>query len=154
MARTDDAERVAAYMVQKLFLAENVYLGPKFRNAHLEKEVADLLLVHRDQALVVQMKCQEDPDTRSGDKLSSWVERKARSAYKQLLGTVGTLRERDYWCTHPTLGLVNFTRGQLTPIHCIVVVEHRAQSFSIPATLPLNARGIPVGAVVTCVEIG
>jgi hypothetical protein len=144
MTRTNDAEGVAAYISEKSLLAESVYLGPKFNDQRIEKEVTDLLLVHRDQALVVQMKCQNNPDNRLGNKLSRWVDRSAKSGYNQLRGTLRTLSERDYWCIHPTLGRVDFTKNQLAPIHGIVVVEHRVRGLSLSKTLPVDFRDVPI----------
>src|SRR6266566_4225588 len=144
MARTDDAERVAAYIAQEPQLSESIYLGPKYNKQRREKEVADLLLVHRNRAIVIQIKCQQDPEARSGDKLRNWVESRAREGCNQLRGTLNTLRDREFWCDHPTFKRVNFPKNQLTPIHGIVLVEHRIRGLSLPRTLPTEINSIPV----------
>jgi hypothetical protein len=144
MARTDDAEWVAAYIAEKPLLAESVYLRPKFNDKGKEKEVADLLLVHRGNALVLQIKCQKTPETRIDDQLSRWIDKSAKSAYKQLRGALRTLSTRDYYCTHPALGRMDFNKNQLTAIHGIVIVEHRLRFLSLPQALPLETFGVPI----------
>ncbi len=144
MPRTRDGETVAAFVAQKPLLAESVYLSPQFNDRSIEKEVTDLLLVHREKTLAIQIKCQEDPDARSGDRLLRWVNRKAMSGYRQLCGTLQTLRERDYWCIHPTFGRTDFVSGQLQPIHGVVVVEHRARNLILSETLPLERHNVPL----------
>jgi len=142
--RTDAAEWVAAYVAEKPLLAESVYLGPKYKHPRGQQEVTDLLLVHHNRALVIQIKCQEDPERRQDNKLLRWVGANARAAAKQLSGTIRSLRERNYWCDHPTLGRVEFAKRALFPLHGIVLVEHRSPELQLPPELPLKIRDVPV----------
>ena len=144
MARTDDGERVAGHIAQGPLLAESVYLNPRYTKGRFEKEVTDLLLVHRNQAIVIQVKCQEDPEVRSGDKLRNWVERRAMEGAKQLRGALRTLRDKDFWCNHPGLHRMHFAKGQLVTVCGIVLVEHREHGLSLSNALPIEVSGIPV----------
>jgi hypothetical protein len=143
MARTDDGERVAAYLAQKPLLAESVYLGPKYGDPHGEKEVTDLLLVHRDTAIVTEIKCQDDPESRWSDDLASWTSKAAKKAVNQLRGSIRTLRERSYWCEHPAFGRVDFSKDQLKPVHGVALIEHKLSGLSLPPELPREVRGVP-----------
>jgi hypothetical protein len=145
VARTDDAERVAAYIAQHPLLVESVYLRPRFMKGLREREVTDLLLVHRDHAIVIQIKCQEDPKARSGDKLRGWAEIHALEGVKQLGGALRTISSRDFWCDHPSLQRVHFRKGQLTPVYGVVLIEHRERRLSVSEDLPLDIRGVPTG---------
>jgi hypothetical protein len=109
-----------------------------------QQEVTDLLLVHYNRALVIQIKCQQDPERRQDDKLLRWVGTNAREAANQLSGTIRSLRERNYWCGHPTLGRVEFAKDELIPSHGIVLVEHRSPELHLPPDLPLKIRDVPV----------
>ncbi len=144
MARTDDAERVAEYIAQKPLLAESVYRGPKYPHKRGDKQVTDLLLVHRDMSLVIEIKCQNDPDSRWNNDLASWVAKAGEKGISQLRGSIRTLREHDYWCDHPTFGRVDFSKDQLTPIHGLVLIEHRTPGASVPSELPYEVRGVPI----------
>jgi hypothetical protein len=133
----------AAFIAQKSLLAESVFLGPKYDDKHGDKEVTDLLLVHRETALITEIKCQDDPDSRWHD-LTSWTAKAAQKPVSQLRGSIRTLRERDYWCDHPVFGRVSFSKGQLQPIHGIVLIEHRVPGLSLPVQVPLELRDVPV----------
>jgi hypothetical protein len=63
---------VSEYFASRPFVVEFVFLGPEFMRGGSSKEVCDLIITHRKQALLVQMKCQEDPDSRSGSELTDF----------------------------------------------------------------------------------
>jgi hypothetical protein len=144
MARTDDAELVAAHVAAKPLLAEEVFLRPKFQDNGIDKELCDLFLRWRYLVIPIQMKCQQDPAIRSGEKLFAWTGKQARAAYKQLSGALNTIAQRAFWCDHPSLGRVQFAAGELQPVHCIAVVEHRTKGLALRSDLPLEIRACPV----------
>ncbi len=51
--------------------AETVFLRVKYHKGG-EKEVCDLLLVLRGDAIVLSLKHQDDPRRRTGDRLARW----------------------------------------------------------------------------------
>jgi hypothetical protein len=64
---------------------------------------------------------------------------------KQLGGALRTISNQDFWCDHPGRQRVPFKKGQLTPIHGIVLVEHRKYRLSLSNALPLEVSGVPTG---------
>jgi hypothetical protein len=144
MARTDDAELVAAHIAAKPLLTEEVFLRPKFQDSGIDKELCDLFVRWRNSIIPIQMKCQQDPAIRSGEKLFAWTGKQARAAFRRLGGTLNTIAERAFWCDHPSLGRVQFAAGELQPVHCIAVVEHRTKGLVLPSDLPLEIRDCPV----------
>ncbi len=97
MARTDDAERFAAQLAEAPLFAESVYLGPKYHHTGGDKEVTDLLLLHHDRAILIEIKCQDDPASRAEGNLAAWIGKAGRKAVDQLRGSIRTLKERNYW---------------------------------------------------------
>ena len=78
MQRSKLAEVYSAKFASVPLIAECVLLNPAFLDRRREREVCDLLLVLRDQALVIQMKSGDKP--RTGEKLTRWVEKEATKA--------------------------------------------------------------------------
>jgi hypothetical protein len=144
MRRSKLAEIYAAKVASAPLIAENVFLSPKYLHGEKEREVCDLLVVLRDQALVVQMKSQDKP--RTGEKLTRWVEKETRKAGSQIKGAVRTLRERTIWCQHPRRGRVEFKAGQLRPLQALAIVETHA-SVPIPKGLPKVCDEVPISYV-------
>ena len=143
MTRTEWAEQVAADLASKPLLQEFVFKNPKYQDA-TEKEVCDLLLTLRNDAIPVQMKCQEDPNSRAGKRLERWIVKRAPEALGQLLGTIRSIRERNFWCEHPRRRRVEFAKGQLSVIHGVVLVEHTAEPIQLAADLPIEHQGVPI----------
>jgi hypothetical protein len=90
MARTETNERIAAFLLEQPLLSESVYHSPRYRLN--DKEVTDILLVHRNRALVIEIKCQDEPDTRVGWNLEAWANKAASKAAKQLAGCIRTMQ--------------------------------------------------------------
>jgi hypothetical protein len=145
MARTDDAERFAAQLAEAPLLAESVYLGPKYHHTGGDKEVTDLLLLHHDRAILIEIKCQDDPASRAEGNLAAWIGKAGKKAVNQLRGSIRTLKERNFWCDHPVFKRVHFKKGQLTPVQGIVLIEHLERGGALlPRSLPLKERDIPI----------
>ena len=96
MTRTEWAEQFAADLASKPLLQEFVFKNPKYQGA-TEKEVCDLLLTLRNDAIPVQMKFQEDPNSRAVKRLERWIVKRAPEALGQLQGTIRSNRERNFW---------------------------------------------------------
>jgi hypothetical protein len=93
---------------------------------------------------VVQQKCQEDPTTRSGTRLESWVIKQAKAGVTQLQGALNTIRSKDFWCNHPRRGQVNFKAGELTAVHGVVLVEHFTEPIELSSDCELQIGIVPV----------
>ena len=87
MSRTKYAEDFVSEFSSRPLIGEFVFLSPEFRKGKNTKEVCDLIFILRNQALLIQMKCQEDPASRAGDELRNWVVNKAEEGLKQIEGT-------------------------------------------------------------------
>ncbi|MFB3922614.1 MAG: hypothetical protein ACE145_12890 [Terriglobia bacterium] len=144
MARTDWAERFAAAFASTPLADECVFLNPKHLDGGVQKEVCDLLFVLRKDALVVQMKCQEDPVSRSGGKLERWVRKQAEAALSQLQGAIRKIADSDFWCEHPRKGKIVFAKGALTPIYGVVLTEHFQKRITLESEFPLVHTNVPI----------
>lgn len=142
--RTKWAEQFAAEFTSKPLVAEWVLSNPQFIDGRSQKEVCDLIFQLRNAAIVVQQKCQEDPTTRSGAKLESWVTKQAEAAFGQLQGALNTIRSKEFWCDHPRRGRVDFQVGELTPNHGVVLVEHFSERITLPPNCELQIGTVPV----------
>jgi hypothetical protein len=143
MQRSEWVEQYAASFAGEPFVREFVFANPKFLKSGIEKEVADLLFVFRGNALVAQLKSQEDPAARDPARLAAWVAKRAHDGASQLGGSLRTLEVRDAWCAHARRGRVTFAAGSLSPVHGLVIVECRDARVHVPA-LPLEVAGTPV----------
>ncbi len=140
--RTDWAEAFIAQLASQPLISEGVYRSPQWTDK-TQKEVTDILLVLRDQALVLSLKCQQAPGTRSLEREAAWAAKAAAHALSQIQGGLRTIANGTYWCDHPRRGKVQFTPGELKPSHAIVLVE-TTEPVELPDQLPLMAAGTPV----------
>src|SRR2546430_8415797 len=60
MRRTEYSENFLGEFVSRPLVREFVFLSPQFQKGKPDKELCDLLLILRKQAMPIQMKCQED----------------------------------------------------------------------------------------------
>jgi hypothetical protein len=141
MQRSKLTEIYAAKFAALPLLAECVFLNPAFLDGTLEREVCDLLLVLRNQAVVVQMKSQDKE--RTDEKLNRWIGKETKNAASQIKGAIRTLRERPLWCEHPRRGHVEFEAGYLKAVQALVIVETQP-SVAIPTDLPSVCDGVPI----------
>jgi hypothetical protein len=143
-SRTRWAERQAEEVLAAPFISEFVFRSPQMFDG-TQKEVADLLIVHKDSGLLVSQKAQEDPLSRDERKNELWVLKAAKKGLDQLAGALRP-STRAIWCEHPRRGRVDFPVG-LPPItHGIVTVEtfRPVNLQSAAAELPLAQSGIPI----------
>ena len=145
MKRSEWVEQYAASLTGVPFVREFVFPNPQFIKKGFQKEVCDLLIAARDQAIVVQTKTQEDPDSRDPAKLPGWIQKQAVAAAGQLSGTIGTLRKTGVWCDHSRRGRVEFADGTLRPVHGLVLIDCGAtRGVDLPSDAPLSIHGVPV----------
>lgn len=140
--RTDQAEKILEQMASVPLTWENVFRSPSYKKKS-DKEVVDLLLVLKNKGIFVSMKCQQNPDKRTGSKLVGGAQKSADSALKQLRGGIRTSKTREYWCCHARRGLVNFGPNQIDPIHAVVIVE-AYEEIVLGENTPLAIGSIPV----------
>ncbi len=152
MQRTDQAERFLERLASVPLTWENVFRSPQY-TVKSDKEVVDLLLALRNRGIFVSMKCQQDPEKRTGDKLVWWVQKSAEAALRQVRGGIKTSKTREFWCNHPRRGQVSFKPNQIEPVRAVVVVETQ-EEVALSQDMPLEIDSVPVGNVFFAVEIG
>ncbi len=121
---------------------ENVFRSPEYTDK-TDKEVVDLLLVLRNRGIFVSMKCQQDPETRSGEKLSRRVQKSAEAALRQAGGGIRTSKTREFWCRHPRRGKVSFRPNQIEPVRALIIVE-TFDEVALSKSTPLEIESVPV----------
>lgn len=148
-ARTLNVERVVRDLVSLPLMRENVFHSAKYLDGKTEKEVCDLLLVHRGEAIVVSIKAQEKKRDEAGT--HRWLKKTAGKATGQLGGAFTTLKSREYWCEHGMRGRVRFHPGELRPRHNVALLESRFETLveidrteldRLRAKTPLTLMGI------------
>ena len=142
MQRTDQAEVFLEQLASIPLTWENVFRNPQY-TARLDKEVVDLLFVLRNRAILITMKCQQDPEKRTGDALVRWVRKSTKAGLRQLAGGIRTCRSREFWCSHPRRGRVSFEAGEIRPVRAVVVVETLEQ-VALDKDMPLEVDSVPV----------
>ena len=144
-SRTEWAERKIEELLSLPFLAEFVFRSPKKLDT-TEKEVADLLLVHKGEGVLVSQKMQEGPGSRTQHKNESWVRKNAKTAANQLIGGIRSANKEPIWCNHPRRGKVTFSEGLPTLRHGIVIVETWApvDLKADELELALTYEGVPI----------
>jgi hypothetical protein len=146
MKRSKIAEIHTAWFASTPLIGECVFLNPAFSDGQRAREACDLLLVLRDQAIVVQMKTQDK--LRAGEKLIRWVERETRKAARQIKGAIRTIGSQAVWSDHPRRGRVKFEAGHLKPVHGLVIVD-TSREVATGISLPRSCGGIPVSYLST-----
>ena len=121
---------------------ENVFRSPHY-TVKSDKEVVDLLLVLRNRGIFVSMKCQQDPEKRTGDKLARWVQKSAEAALRQVGGGIKTSKTREFWCSHQRRGRVSFKPNQIDPLRAVVIVE-TLEEVALSEDIPLEIDSVPV----------
>ena len=140
--RTDWAEHFIAQLASQSLISEYVFHSPQ-RTDKTQKEVVDILLTLAGQTIIVSIKCQQDPGSRSPNKEAKWVAKATAGAVRQTKGALRALQGSDYWCDHSRRGRVQFVAGQLRPAHAVVLVE-TLERVSLPVELPLHHGGVPI----------
>ena len=142
MQRTDQAEKFLEVLASVPLTWENVFRSPEYTDK-TDKEVVDLLFVLRNRGIFVSMKCQQDPEGRTGDRLVRWVQKNAKAALKQVRGGIRTSKTREFGCRHPRRGRVSFKPAQIDPARAVVIVG-TLKEVALSQDIPLEVDGVPV----------
>ena len=142
MQRTDQAERFLEKLASVPLTWENVFRSPQY-TVKSDKEVVDLLLVLRNRGIFVSMKCQQNPQKRTGKKLIRWVQKSVAAALRQVGGGIKTSKTRDFWCKHQRRGKVSFKPNQIEPVRAVVIVE-TLEVVALSQDTPLEIDSVPV----------
>ena len=144
MQRTLWAEIFVDNFSSRPLTAECVFRSPQYTDRGKQKEVCDFLLVLRGKAILVSMKSQEDPSSRTGDKLRRWTIKNATNALNQAKGALNTIAREPFWCQHPRRGRVDFKPGSVSVAHVVVLTEVLGDVVELPDELPLLLGSVPV----------
>jgi hypothetical protein len=144
MQRTDEAEIFVEQFAGVPLTAECVYYSPQRIDRGSQKEVCDFLIILRDEAILVSMKSQEDPASRSGEKLGRWTTKAARKALRQAEGAIRTLGRERFWCRHSRRGRVDFEPSSIRIVHAVVITELFGDPIELPDEFGLSIGDIPV----------
>ena len=143
MQRTDYAERFLERFVSIPLISENVFRSPNYLDKITDKELVDLLLVLKNEGIFISMKCQQDPQHRTGPSLIRWVRKSAQAALRQVKGGIKTSRNHDFWCIHPRYGRISFSANEIVPIRAIVIVE-TMEEVILDTNMSLEIGSVPV----------
>src|ERR1017187_7663280 len=94
--RTRWAEEQSEELLAIPFISEFVFRSPKVWDK-TQKEVADLLVLHKGKGLLISQKAQEDPESRDERKNELWVLKHAKSGVSQLVGALRS-EHKNVWC--------------------------------------------------------
>lgn len=143
-SRTQWAERKVEEFLAAPFISEFVFRSPQHLDG-TQKEVADLLILHKGAGLLLSQKAQDDPLSRTEQKNELWVLKASKNGVSQLIGALRP-STKPIWCEHPRRGRVEFPAG-LPPIsHGIVTIEtfRPVELQAAAADLPLMQAGVPI----------
>lgn len=144
--RTEWAERHVEEFLSLPFISEFVFRNVQTTERGKKEQVADFIIDHRGTAILLEQKCQEDPNVRTAHKLELWARKRAKEGWSQMRRAFTRRRDFPVWCDHPRLGRKEFRHG-LPPIrHGIVMVEVFQPVDLQPdsASLPLDHDGVPI----------
>ena len=142
MQRTDQAERFLELMASVPLTWENVFRSPQY-TVRSDKEVVDLLLTLRNKGIFISLKCQQDPQKRTGQSLARWVQKSTNTALRQARGAIRTAKTRKFWCSHQRRGRVYFEPNQIDPARAVIVVE-TLEDVLLNQDIPLEIDSVPV----------
>lgn len=140
--RTAKIEEIAARFCGMPLTAETVFLRPAYQHGPFEREVCDLLLTSRGRGIVLSLKSQDDPASRSGAKQERWCTKRGEDAARQISGARRTMVAHRFWCEHWRRGRVAFDAGAVVPVHALAVIE----TGPVPTATARIANGPPHGA--------
>jgi hypothetical protein len=102
-------------------MRENVFHSARFLDGDIEKEVCDVLLVHRDDCIVISIKAQAKKREKAAT--DRWLKKNGVRAVEQLGGAYRTLRDHPFWCAHALWGQRKFAPSSIVPRHGIALLE-------------------------------
>lgn len=144
MQRTLWAEKFVDSFSSRPLAAECVFHSPQYLDRGRQKEVCDFLLVLRGNAVLLSMKSQADPSSRTRDKLRRWTIKNATNALNQAKGALTTITREPFWCQHWRRGRADFKQGSIHVAHVVVLTEVFNDAVELPNELPLLLDSLPV----------
>jgi hypothetical protein len=123
--RTTRAEEVTARLAAMPLMEEAVFHSLRFQDGKLEKEVCDIVLCHRGEAILLSLKAQDT--LRDAEQTARWLNKRAPKALGQLRGAYRTLKERETWCQHLIHGRRDFPAGSLRVRHGVALFESASE---------------------------
>ena len=120
-SRTALVERMVAELAGRPLMRESVFHSARYLDGRTEKEVCDVLLVHRGQGILLSVKAQGR--NRDRQETARWLAKNGVKAVAQLGGAYRTLANRDSWCEHPLSGRKQFGARQIVPVHGVALLE-------------------------------
>jgi hypothetical protein len=144
VSRTDWAEEFVAQFSSLPLSRECVYHSPKYIKKGIEKEVCDHLIIMKKEAILISMKAQEDPDSKTGKKLENWAYKHISKAVKQAKGAIKTITKEKFWCDHSIRGKVSFKPDSVKIKYVVVIAELFGDSFPLSNKLPNTQDGVPI----------
>jgi hypothetical protein len=142
--RTVWAEKFFNTFSSRPLTAECVFHSPQYFDKRKQKEVCDFLLVLRGNAILVSMKSQENPLSKTGDKLHRWTVKNTTKALNQAKGALNTIAREPFWCQHSRRGRVDFIQNSIRVAHVVVLTEVVNDAVELPKELPLLLGDVPV----------
>lgn len=143
LSRTIWAEQHVESFISPSFVAEFVFRSPQVIDG-TQKEVADFLIHRAGEALLVSQKCQDDPTSRTGEKLERWARKKADEGTSQLKGALKRVGvSNEIWCEHPRRGRISFPDGLPNITHAVATVEV-FEPIALQEELPLDYHRTPI----------
>jgi hypothetical protein len=141
-SRTEKLERAVAELVALPLMRENVFHSAKYLDSGVEKELCDVLLLHRGKAIVVSIKAQSV--ARDEKATARWLEKAARKAVAQMAGAYRTLQDRTSWCDQQG-ARYHLQPGETQPVHGVVLLEsdYECEVALEQSELALSTKGIP-----------
>ena len=103
------------------------------------------MIAHKDEAILISQKAQDDPTKRSVQRNELWVLKNTQDALKPILGAIRRPDDRPKWCEHPRRGRVEFTALPKI-IHGVALAETwvPVDLQAAAANLPLEYLGVPL----------
>jgi hypothetical protein len=141
-SRTEKLERAVADLVALPLMRENVFHSAKYLDSGVEKELCDVLLLHRGKAIVVSIKAQSV--VRDQKATVRWLEKAARKAMAQIAGAYRTLQDRTSWCDQQ--GARHYLQpGETHPVHGVVLLEsdYECEVALEQSEVAQLAKGVP-----------
>ena len=108
VSRTSTIEEIAGRFCCLPLTAESIFLRPAYLHGRFEREVCDLLIGFQGRGILLSIKSQDDPASRTGPKLQRWCRKKSEEAVRQISGAWRTMLAHPFWCQNWRRGRVDF----------------------------------------------
>jgi hypothetical protein len=139
MDRGQSLEEIIADFNSRFFMKDFVFLNPKFTDSGGEKESADMLLVLKDQCMVVSIKG-TDGRPKQEMKLESWLKKALSIGGRQAKGGIRSLSRVSFAARNLWGEERRFEAKSLGPICGIILLECSQRPFDSVELGPGGSR--------------